>query len=340
MINLQEAIQAIKSGDKAQGRSLLLQILKTNPQHENAWLWLAAAVEEPQQKRDCLQKVLAINPNNQTAKAGLKQLTKQIETETEEEPKLQDIIASPLNSVYERPRHKTQQEPIGEEFPQDDPGQAGEIVTLYLKLIGFIALPISFFGTLVFMVFFAFALSAVSDMATGNIGVVVPFSEIFLGMFSVGGLQLIYFFGGHWVAIMLVIMCLVLGTWHVVAVRRLPGGKKAGALQVRQARQLRVNLPYEQTLHACQGAVLMRGGQVVSANPKSGRIIAKTGISLKSSGETILFQVGAIDDDLTQVTILSKPALRTVLVDLGRNLENVEAISSYLDIQEKQAVRR
>lgn len=71
---LQQAIAVIKTGDKTTGQQLLLDYLKTHPQSETALLWLSVTTDNPAQKRLCLEKVLAINPNNENAKRGLAQL--------------------------------------------------------------------------------------------------------------------------------------------------------------------------------------------------------------------------------------------------------------------------
>jgi hypothetical protein len=72
--HLQEAIQAIRRGDKDQARRLLKQVVREEPQNEQAWLWLSAVLTSPQQQRDCLQRVLQINPANQQAAHGLELL--------------------------------------------------------------------------------------------------------------------------------------------------------------------------------------------------------------------------------------------------------------------------
>ncbi len=51
MSNLDEAIQAIKSGHKSKGRTLLRQFVADQPGNETAWLWLATAEEADEDKR-------------------------------------------------------------------------------------------------------------------------------------------------------------------------------------------------------------------------------------------------------------------------------------------------
>ena len=71
---LEQAAAYIKAGDTENGKKLLLDVLKQNPRDENAWLWMSKCVTSKEQKRDCFQRVLQINPNNQFAQEGLKRL--------------------------------------------------------------------------------------------------------------------------------------------------------------------------------------------------------------------------------------------------------------------------
>jgi type VI secretion system protein VasI len=68
---LQQAIAAIKAGDKSTGKRLLAQVLQADPRNESAWLWLSYAVDNVAQKRQCLERVLKLNPANQTARRQL-----------------------------------------------------------------------------------------------------------------------------------------------------------------------------------------------------------------------------------------------------------------------------
>ena len=72
--DLQQAIAAIKAGDKEAGQQLLAQVIKAEPKNEAAWLWMASTLDDPQEKKECLQKVLQINPDNETARQALAQL--------------------------------------------------------------------------------------------------------------------------------------------------------------------------------------------------------------------------------------------------------------------------
>ncbi len=68
---LQQAITAIKSGDKKKGKRLLTKVLRTDSRNETAWLWMAYVVDSKAQRRECLARVITINPNNEKAWRGL-----------------------------------------------------------------------------------------------------------------------------------------------------------------------------------------------------------------------------------------------------------------------------
>ena len=74
ILQLQQAIAAIKVGDKAAGRRLLAKVIRNDPRNEAAWLWMSAVTDSDEQRRACLERVLAINPDNQNARQGLARL--------------------------------------------------------------------------------------------------------------------------------------------------------------------------------------------------------------------------------------------------------------------------
>ena len=72
-IRLRQAIKLIKSGDKDGGRTILIDIVASNPESEAAWLLLTSVVS-PDKRAFCLEKALRIDPNNIEAKQYLEQL--------------------------------------------------------------------------------------------------------------------------------------------------------------------------------------------------------------------------------------------------------------------------
>ncbi len=69
---LEAGIQAVRRGEKALARRLLLKVAELDPSQEKAWLWLAAIAETSDEALAYLQTVLALNPNNRQAQEGLR----------------------------------------------------------------------------------------------------------------------------------------------------------------------------------------------------------------------------------------------------------------------------
>ena len=72
---LRDGITAARAGQKEQARDLLLRVIDQNDRSEPAWLWLSGVVDDPEERRICLENVLAVNPNNAAAQTGLRFLT-------------------------------------------------------------------------------------------------------------------------------------------------------------------------------------------------------------------------------------------------------------------------
>ena len=71
---LAQGIKAVKDGRTAEARELLTRVLEQDSNNETAWLWLSGAVDTEPKRRDCLLKVLSINPENAAAQLGLQHL--------------------------------------------------------------------------------------------------------------------------------------------------------------------------------------------------------------------------------------------------------------------------
>ena len=59
-----QGINAVREGRYGTGRQFLAQALKLNPRNALAWLWLAACTTDRAKQRECLLRVLAIEPNH------------------------------------------------------------------------------------------------------------------------------------------------------------------------------------------------------------------------------------------------------------------------------------
>jgi len=71
---LQQAVAAIKSDERKKGKELLIEALELDENNQVAWLWMTRCVADREVKRECFERVLSINPDNEHAIRGLKQL--------------------------------------------------------------------------------------------------------------------------------------------------------------------------------------------------------------------------------------------------------------------------
>jgi tetratricopeptide (TPR) repeat protein len=71
---LQQGIAAAKAGRTEEARQALMQVVDWDEENEQAWLWLSGVVESLEDRRVCLANVLALNPDNTHAQAGLRWL--------------------------------------------------------------------------------------------------------------------------------------------------------------------------------------------------------------------------------------------------------------------------
>ena len=67
-----QALTAIHSGDASKAREILTRLLKTDPKNVDYWLWMSAIVLTVKERVYCLRQVLAIDPENDEAAAGLR----------------------------------------------------------------------------------------------------------------------------------------------------------------------------------------------------------------------------------------------------------------------------
>lgn len=105
-VNVQTGIECYKSGNKADALKIFLKVLKREPNNEIAWLWLAACVDKPEQKKDCFHKVLTINPNNVVAQKALAELELQAVSDTKPIPQNGTVLKCPsCGSVMGKPDH-------------------------------------------------------------------------------------------------------------------------------------------------------------------------------------------------------------------------------------------
>jgi hypothetical protein len=69
-----QGITALKVGDRAAARQLLKSAVRQAPGDVQAWLWLAAALDQPREQIACLHQALRLDPGNQTVARAIAKL--------------------------------------------------------------------------------------------------------------------------------------------------------------------------------------------------------------------------------------------------------------------------
>lgn len=76
---LRESIAAIKGGNRQQARRLLDQASQINGSDARVWIWLSATTDEVQEQRSFLERAVAADPSNATARRGLVMLSEKLD---------------------------------------------------------------------------------------------------------------------------------------------------------------------------------------------------------------------------------------------------------------------
>jgi hypothetical protein len=71
---LHPAWSDLKAGNRAEAKTIVARYLKSHLDSEPAWLLMASALENPNQKRECLERALKLNPGGQLARDMLAQM--------------------------------------------------------------------------------------------------------------------------------------------------------------------------------------------------------------------------------------------------------------------------
>jgi tetratricopeptide (TPR) repeat protein len=97
----------LRAGNKAEAETLLLRVVAADETHEQAWLWLSGAVQTDEDRRVCLENVLALNPDNAAARQGLATVVAQLdaaeaiapEPETDDETYRVDAVDEDIPAI-------------------------------------------------------------------------------------------------------------------------------------------------------------------------------------------------------------------------------------------------
>ncbi|MEN6409814.1 MAG: hypothetical protein ABFD44_08900, partial [Anaerolineaceae bacterium] len=121
---LAQAATALDAGNSVEARRLTARAISLDPRSEAAWWQMALSVEDLKQLRDCLHRVLDLNPNHAEARQALELVEKSGHANLREltsEPKVPPSVSPFVEEASTAPA------PFIEETPEDDLREAWSI---------------------------------------------------------------------------------------------------------------------------------------------------------------------------------------------------------------------
>jgi len=128
-----------------------------------------------------------------------------------------------------------------------------------------------------------------------------------------------------------VLMSLILESMHRWAVKRSSSDGGDEALGVAHVRTVGLQLAPDEAFDLCLKALgEIRKSKIQRQDRSRGVILAKAGMTWRSWGDEIRLDAREVGAQRTEVEVSSRPAVRTTLIDYGKNLENVETLAGFL----------
>src|SRR5512137_2350116 len=76
---VQDAINAVKNGNRSLAVKLFEQAAMINDTDVRIWIWMSATTDDLEERRKYLEHAVALDPSNATAKRGLLLLTEKLD---------------------------------------------------------------------------------------------------------------------------------------------------------------------------------------------------------------------------------------------------------------------
>jgi CheY-like chemotaxis protein len=106
---VQRGIDAVNDDRKPFARQCFTQAIEHEAENEMAWLWMASVADSEEEKTACFEKVLSVNPDNETAQHSLKLFQSQ---------KTQKLFHEALSAAFDG-KHSSAQEMLETVLSQD-----------------------------------------------------------------------------------------------------------------------------------------------------------------------------------------------------------------------------
>jgi hypothetical protein len=170
------------------------------------------------------------------------------------------------------------------------------------------------------------------------------FVPLIVGLFT--GLMFVLMPGGDWFYRFLFGFALgafeglIIQLWSENRTRKLTESKNAEDFPVRQRRELVLLANFETAFDLCRQAASDSGAEIKSADPASKIIKAKNGMNFHSFGTDIIFNLKPLNESLTEIEIVTRPTVRTTIVDYGESLRVIEKIIASLKAKDVELNRK
>lgn len=116
---LQQANDLFKAGDKERAGKILSDIVRLDPTNADAWYYLALCIDNKENKLNCLQKVLEIEPDHVKAQKMIIFLKpavpiQKMQSEYQPQQKVRDGYKKQVSTTIESPQSQAPQTQVGE----------------------------------------------------------------------------------------------------------------------------------------------------------------------------------------------------------------------------------
>jgi hypothetical protein len=124
-------------------------------------------------------------------------------------------------------------------------------------------------------------------------------------------------------------------------VRRLGGGDVESDLKLTQTRTFVLELPFDEALESCIGAMrALPRSHVGRCDRSRGVIVGRSTPMWYHQSNRIRFQLTQLDGSRTKVELISHPLYHYVLMDSGVNYDNAERLTATLGVKPDQYLLR
>jgi predicted RNA-binding Zn-ribbon protein involved in translation (DUF1610 family) len=103
---VQHGRNALKAGERERARQLLVQAAEYDRNNSEAWLWLSATTDDPEEQQQFLEWAVAANPGNAAARRGLALLTGKLKAADLAPPQEALVGERPGPPATAAPRHE------------------------------------------------------------------------------------------------------------------------------------------------------------------------------------------------------------------------------------------